>query len=61
MRDFATSDDPAVQAQLERLASLSLPQGRFGLETRGIGFRPSRGFELSDDRRINYIGAAVHA
>ena len=33
MRDFATSDDPAVQAQLERLASLSLPQGRFGLET----------------------------
>ena len=30
-------------------------------ETRGIGFRPSRGFELSDDRRINYIGAAVHA
>ena len=33
MKDFATSDDPAVQAQLERLASLSLPQGRFGLET----------------------------
>lgn len=30
-------------------------------ETRGIGFRPSRGFELSDDRRVNYIGAAVHA
>lgn len=33
MKDFATSDDPAVQAQLERLAQLSLPQGRFGLET----------------------------
>ena len=33
MRDFATSDDPAVQAQLDRLARLSLPQGRFGLET----------------------------
>ncbi len=33
MRDFATSDDPAVQAQLDRLAALSLPQGRFGLET----------------------------
>jgi dihydrofolate synthase/folylpolyglutamate synthase len=31
--DFARSDDPAVQAQLERLAQLSLPQGRFGLET----------------------------
>lgn len=30
-------------------------------ETRGIGFRPSRGFELSDDRRINYIGAAVRS
>ena len=30
-------------------------------ETRGIGFSLSRGFELSDDRRINYIGAAVHA
>lgn len=30
-------------------------------ETRGIGFRPSRGFELSDDRRVNYIGAAIHA
>ncbi len=33
MKDFATSDDPAVQAQLDRLACLSLPQGRFGLET----------------------------
>ena len=33
MKDFATSDDPAVQAQLDRLARLSLPQGRFGLET----------------------------
>jgi dihydrofolate synthase/folylpolyglutamate synthase len=33
VRDFATSDDPAVQAQLDRLAALSLPQGRFGLET----------------------------
>lgn len=30
-------------------------------DTRGIGFRPSRGFELSDDRRVNYIGAAVAA
>jgi dihydrofolate synthase/folylpolyglutamate synthase len=33
MRDFATSDNPAVQAQLDRLAALSLPQGRIGLET----------------------------
>ena len=33
MRDFATSDDPRVQAQLDRLAALTLPQGRFGLET----------------------------
>ena len=33
MRDFAVSDDPAVQAQLDRLAALSLPQGRYGLET----------------------------
>ena len=33
MRDFAVSDDPAVQAQLDRLSALSLPQGRFGLET----------------------------
>jgi dihydrofolate synthase/folylpolyglutamate synthase len=33
VRDFATSDDPAVQAQLDRLAQLSLPQGRFGLDT----------------------------
>ena len=33
MHDFATSDCPAVQAQLDRLALLSLPQGRFGLET----------------------------
>ena len=33
VRDFATSDDPAVQGQLDRLAKLSLPQGRFGLET----------------------------
>ncbi len=33
MRDFATSDSPAVQAQLNRLGALSLPQGRLGLET----------------------------
>lgn len=33
MKDFASSSDPAVQAQLDRLAKLSLPQGRFGLET----------------------------
>ena len=33
MRDFATSDNPAVQRELDRLAALSLPQGRFGLET----------------------------
>lgn len=33
MRDFGRSDDPRVQAQLDRLAALSLPQGRFGLET----------------------------
>jgi dihydrofolate synthase/folylpolyglutamate synthase len=33
MKDFATSDDPAVQAQLDRLAALSLPQGRLGLDT----------------------------
>jgi dihydrofolate synthase/folylpolyglutamate synthase len=33
MKDFARSDAPAVQEQLDRLAQLSLPQGRFGLET----------------------------
>ncbi len=33
MKDFATSDNPAVQAQLERLSRLSLPQGRLGLDT----------------------------
>ncbi len=33
MRDFARSDDPAVQAQLDRLGALSVPQGRLGLET----------------------------
>jgi dihydrofolate synthase/folylpolyglutamate synthase len=32
MKDFAASSDPAVQAQLDRLAALSLPQGRLGLE-----------------------------
>ncbi len=31
--DFGRSDDPRVQAQLDRLASLSVPQGRLGLET----------------------------
>lgn len=31
--DFGRSDDPRVQAQLNRLGALSLPQGRFGLET----------------------------
>ncbi|AUX70155.1 bifunctional folylpolyglutamate synthase/dihydrofolate synthase [Porphyrobacter sp. HT-58-2] len=33
MKDFGTSDDPRVQAQLDRLARLSLPQGRLGLDT----------------------------
>ncbi|QSB43715.1 bifunctional folylpolyglutamate synthase/dihydrofolate synthase [Tsuneonella flava] len=33
MKDIAKSDDPSVQAQLDRLGQLSLPQGRFGLET----------------------------
>lgn len=32
MKDFAASEDPAVQAQLDRLAALSLPQGRIGLD-----------------------------
>lgn len=31
MRDFAISESPAVQKQLDRLAALSLPQGRIGL------------------------------
>ena len=33
MKDFARSSDPSVQAQLDRLAALSVPQGRLGLET----------------------------
>jgi dihydrofolate synthase/folylpolyglutamate synthase len=33
LKDIARSDDPRVQAQLDRLAQLSLPQGRFGLDT----------------------------
>ncbi|MCL9981837.1 MAG: bifunctional folylpolyglutamate synthase/dihydrofolate synthase [Erythrobacter sp.] len=31
--DFGRSDDPRVQAQLDRLSALSVPQGRLGLET----------------------------
>ena len=33
MRDFATSQHPRVQAQLDRLGALSVPEGRLGLET----------------------------
>ena len=33
MLDVARSDDPRVQAQLDRLGALTVPQGRFGLET----------------------------
>lgn len=33
MRDFARSDSPEVQRQLDRLAGLSVPEGRLGLET----------------------------
>jgi dihydrofolate synthase/folylpolyglutamate synthase len=33
LKDFAASDDPRVQAQLDRLSKLSLPQGRLGLAT----------------------------
>lgn len=32
MKDFAISDDPAVQAQLDRLGALTLPQGRLSLD-----------------------------
>ncbi|WP_086609174.1 bifunctional folylpolyglutamate synthase/dihydrofolate synthase [Erythrobacter donghaensis] len=31
--DFGRSDDPRVQAQLDRLSTLSVPQGRLGLDT----------------------------
>lgn len=31
--DFAVSDSPEVQAQLDRLEALSIPQGRLGLDT----------------------------
>lgn len=33
MRDFAISENRQVQAQLDRLGALSLPQGRLGLDT----------------------------
>jgi len=33
MRDFAISENPRVQTQLNRLGALSLPQGRLGLGT----------------------------
>lgn len=33
MKDFAISENPAVQAQLDRLGALSLPSGRLGLDT----------------------------
>lgn len=33
MRDFARSENAAVQTQLDRLAHLSVPDGRLGLET----------------------------
>ncbi|WP_369024990.1 folylpolyglutamate synthase/dihydrofolate synthase family protein [Qipengyuania sp. RANM35] len=33
MRDFARSDSPAVQEQLDRLGRLSVPEGRLGLDT----------------------------
>jgi len=33
LRDFAQSDDVRVQAQLDRLEALSLPEGRLGLDT----------------------------
>ena len=33
MRDFARSDSPAVQRQLDRLGRLSVPDGRLDLET----------------------------
>ena len=32
MKDFATSENEAVQRQLDRLGALSLPQGRIGLD-----------------------------
>lgn len=36
MLDFATSENPQVQTQLDRLAALSQPQGRIGIEAIGV-------------------------
>jgi dihydrofolate synthase/folylpolyglutamate synthase len=36
VRDFATSENPQVQTQLDRLAALSQPQGRIGIEAIGV-------------------------
>jgi dihydrofolate synthase/folylpolyglutamate synthase len=33
VKDFAISEHPAVQAQLDRLGALTVPQGRLGLDT----------------------------
>lgn len=44
----------------EELSRTMADAGLCVTDTRGISLRPSRGFVLSDDRRINYIGTAVH-
>lgn len=43
----------------EELTAAMSKAGLRVIDTRGIAFRPSRGFELADDRRVNYIGAAI--
>ena len=42
MRDFATSSNPEVQRQLDRLAALALPQGRIGLDAIRVLLTPDR-------------------
>ncbi len=53
--DFATFIAP------ERMEQLLADAGLTPVDTRGIAFSPTRGLHLSDDLRLNYLVAAIHA
>jgi 2-polyprenyl-6-hydroxyphenyl methylase/3-demethylubiquinone-9 3-methyltransferase len=45
----------------ERLKPMLADAGLKCIDTEGIGWSPTRGLHLSDDMRLNYLVAAVHA
>ncbi len=53
VKDFALSEDPAVQRQLDRLGALRLPQGQIGLEMIRANCSPASAIRSWRSRRCS--------